>query len=264
MRIVTPILTNQSTLEAMRYDVQKTLVDIIKEGLPTGATVENVIEQFYNDYLQGKKVDNSGLYYNIQARYNLPKATADLLYDMLYDEIGTSIIYKYGRYASAYQDKDELKEQVNGWCRMNARKWLLQADNIVKYIAPYTEDTNTETITETTENTGTNTSTANVTSSNTTKESSNDFPIYDSTAQGFGEDKYQSGSRKQQQNGSSEASNNATANANETRNYTRTYETSNGKLPPEVQAVYLDKIRNIVEGIVKDFAQFLNGNMYAY
>lgn len=261
MRIVTPILTNQSTLEAMRYDAQKTLVDIIKEDIGVDATREQIITYFTKNYML---VETEGTYSTIATRYNIPDATVNLLKGMLTDEVSGSIILKYGRYISAYQDKDELKDNVQAWCFMNARKWLLQADNIAKYIAPYTGDKDTETISETTEHTGTNTSIANVTSSNTTKESSNDFPIYDSTSQGFDEDKYQSGSRKQQQNGASEASNNATANANETRNYTRTYETSNGKLPPEVQEVYLDKIRNIVEGIVKDFAQFLNGNMYAY
>lgn len=261
MRIVVPILTNQATLEAMRYDAQKTLVDIIKEDIGKDATREQIIAYFVKNYML---VETEGTYSTIATRYSVPDATVALLKDMLIDEVSGSIILKYGRYITAYQDKDELKDNVQAWCFMNARKWLLQADNIAKYIAPYTDDTDTETITETTENTGTNTSTANVTSSNTTKEISNDFPIYDSTSQGFDEDKYQSGGRKQQQNGSSEASNNATANANETRNYTRTYKKSNGKLPPEVQAVYLDKIRNIAGDIVKDFAQFLNGNMYAY
>lgn len=264
MRIVTPILTNLSTLEAMRYDAQKTLIDVIKEDVGADASISKIIGYFIKEYLAAGEEGTGGTYTFIGQRYQIPEASYKLFEAMIGDEISPSIIFKYGRYPVAYQDKDELKEQVNAWCFINARKWLLQADNIAKYIAPYTGDTETETITETTENTGTNTSTANVTSANTTKESSNDYPIYDSTSQGFDEDKYQSGSRKQQQNGSSEASNNATATGSTSRNYTRKYETSNGKLPPEVQAVYLDKIRNIVEGIVKDFAQFLNGNMYAY
>ena len=51
MRIITPFLTSKATLEALRYDEQKTLLDIIKEDIGVDATREQIIAYFTKNYM---------------------------------------------------------------------------------------------------------------------------------------------------------------------------------------------------------------------
>ena len=113
MRIITPILTNKSTLEALRYDEQKTLLDIIKEDIGVDATREQIIAYFTKNYML---VETEGTYSTIATRYNVPDATVDLLKGMLTDEVSGSIILKYGRYISAYQEGQHAEEAEDNPC----------------------------------------------------------------------------------------------------------------------------------------------------
>lgn len=171
---------------------------------------------------------------------------------------------EYRRRKTFTDDYNEFYDHVTAWGVANSLYYMTKFVAIQKQAAnaeglAKDSETHTEDVTRN----GTNESTSSVTSQNDSKERSNNFAVWDTTAHDF-DDKTQSHGRNLAQTGNSTGTNNATANATEKRTYTTEHTSSNGRTPIELQDEFVKRISNLTKQIVDDFGQFFNGNLLVY